>query len=76
MMSIAELLPLVESLPHTDKLKLMQFLLMQFAREEGVALELPEDRRQDPLWSIIGMAEGTESDVAERHDAYLYGAVP
>ena len=54
----------------------MQFLLMQFAREEGVALELPEDRRQDPLWSIIGMAEGTECDVSERHDAYLYSAAP
>lgn len=75
MMSIAELLPLVESLPRTDKLKLMQFLLLRFAQEEGVALELPEDRRQDPLWGIVGMAEGTESDAAERHDDYLYGAM-
>lgn len=75
-MPIAELLPLVESLPHADKLKLMQFLLTQFAREEGiVSLDLPEDRRQDPLWNIVGMAEGTKSDVAERHDEYLYGAV-
>jgi len=55
-MSIVELLPLVESLPHADKLKLMQFLLTRFAREEGVvSLDLPEDHCQDPLWSIIGM---------------------
>jgi len=75
-MSIVELLPLVESLPHADKLKLMQFLLTRFAREEGVvSLDLPEDRCQDPLWGIIGMAEGTKNDVAERHDEYLYGAV-
>jgi hypothetical protein len=74
-MPITELLPLVESLPHADKLKLMQFLLTRFAQEEGVPLELPEDRRQDPLWNIIGMAEGTEKDVAKRHDEYLYGAV-
>lgn len=74
-MSIAELLPLVESLLHADKLKLMQFLLLRFAQEEGVAFEWPEDRRQDPLWDIVGMAKSTESDVAEQHDEYLYGAM-
>ena len=73
-MSIVELMPLVESLPRAEKLKLMQFLLSCFAQEEGVILELPDDRRQDSLWSMIGIAEGTENDTAKRHDEYLYGA--
>jgi hypothetical protein len=73
-MSIVELMPLVESLPRAEKLKLMQFLLSCFAQDEGVILELPDDQRQDSLWSMIGMAEGTESDTAKRHDEYLYGA--
>jgi hypothetical protein len=75
-MSIAKLLTLVESLPRTDKLKSMQFLLLRFAQEEGIALELPEDRRQYPLWGIVGMAEGTESDAAEWHDDYLTACKP
>jgi len=72
-MSFTELLPLVESLPHPDKFRLMQFLLAQLAQEEGIPLELP-DGGQDPLWDIVGMAEGEEPDVARRHDDYLYSA--
>ena len=41
-MSITELLPLVESLPHADKLKLMQFLLMQFARRKALPWSCPK----------------------------------
>jgi len=29
--------------------------------------------QQDTLWDIIGMAEGENTDVARRHDKYLYG---
>jgi len=39
-MSITEVLPLVEALPHSDKFQLMQVLLTQLAREEGVSLEI------------------------------------
>ncbi|MCK5666283.1 MAG: hypothetical protein KAI17_22485 [Thiotrichaceae bacterium] len=39
-MSIAKILPLVESLPHSDKFQLMQSLLTQLAREEGVSLKV------------------------------------
>jgi hypothetical protein len=67
-------MPLVESLPRAEKLKLMQFLLSCFAQEEGVILELSDDQRQDSLWSMIGMAKRTESDIARCHDQYLYGA--
>ncbi len=38
-MSIAKLLPLVEALPHSDKFQLMQALLIQLAREEGLSLQ-------------------------------------
>lgn len=44
-MSITELIPLVESLPQSDKLRLMQVLLSQFARNEGVLLrDVPETK--------------------------------
>ena len=39
-MSIAKILPLVESLPHSDKFQLMQSLLTQLAREEGLSLQI------------------------------------
>lgn len=33
------------------------------------------DREQDnPLYGLIGMAEGGPEDGAENHDAYLYGS--
>lgn len=40
-MSIAELLPSVASLPHADKFRLVQLLLEQLAKEEGVLLHDP-----------------------------------
>lgn len=40
-MSIAKILPLVEALPHSDKFQLMQALLTQIAREEGLSLQVP-----------------------------------
>jgi hypothetical protein len=48
-MSLTELLPAVRSLPHPDKLRLLQFLAGEIAREEG----LPEIRSDCPypIWS-------------------------
>ncbi|QTR49697.1 hypothetical protein [Candidatus Thiothrix anitrata] len=40
-MSIAELLPSVALLPHADKFRLVQLLLEQLAKEEGVILHDP-----------------------------------
>jgi hypothetical protein len=48
-MSIAELLPVVRSLPHTDKLRLLQFLAGELARSEGLASIQPE--AEFPIWS-------------------------
>lgn len=38
-MSATEIMPMIESLSHADKFKLMQSLLIQLAREEGISLQ-------------------------------------
>lgn len=38
-MSFAEILPLVDELPHADKLQLMQVLLRRIAAEENIVLD-------------------------------------
>lgn len=74
-MTIDEIMPMVESLPHADKFKLMQLLLSQIAKEEGIPLQHETfPRENDSLWDIVGMAEGEDADVARRHDEYLYDA--
>ena len=37
-MSITEIFPLVESLPHADKFRLIQFLISKLASEENISL--------------------------------------
>ncbi|PLZ91888.1 hypothetical protein CEN45_18650 [Fischerella thermalis CCMEE 5198] len=41
-MSLSELLPTVNQLSHQDKLRLIHFLLLAVAREEGCSLEPTE----------------------------------
>lgn len=72
-MVITEVFPIVESLPHADKFKLMQFLVAQLAKEEGIPLQAQAPGQNDSLWDIVGMAEGEDADVAKHHDEYLYG---
>jgi hypothetical protein len=38
------------------------------------SLTRPSSRKQDALYHIIGMCEGTADNVSENHDHYLYGA--
>lgn len=71
---MTEVIPIVTSLSHADKYKLMQVILAQLAKEDGVSLQSAATNQQDPLLDIIGIAEGEEADVARRHDDYLYGA--
>ncbi|RLC72952.1 MAG: hypothetical protein DRI52_02700 [Chloroflexi bacterium] len=48
-MLVTELLSKVRSLPRADKLRLMQFLVFELAREEGITLLQPD---QDyPIWT-------------------------
>jgi hypothetical protein len=51
-MSITELLPHLKALPRVDKLRLIQFLASELAREEG--LPLLESDGAFPLWTPYG----------------------
>lgn len=48
-MSLADLVPSVQVLPRTDKLRLVQFLITDLAREEGVSLI--EADAAYPIWT-------------------------
>jgi hypothetical protein len=58
-------------LPRHDEL--LQLILGQLSQEKQVILATEITEQQDTLWDIIGMAEGENTDVAQRHDKYLYG---
>ncbi|RMF27927.1 MAG: hypothetical protein D6759_16785 [Chloroflexi bacterium] len=46
---VTELLPQIQALPRADKLRLMWFLVLELAREEGIVLLQPN---QDyPIWT-------------------------
>ena len=57
-MTLSQLLPSVQELPHTDKLQLMQWLATQLAREEGVALL--NSNADYPVWSPHDSYEAAE----------------
>jgi hypothetical protein len=46
---ITELLPKIQALPRADKLRLMQFLVSELAREEGITLLQPNE--DYPIWT-------------------------
>jgi hypothetical protein len=48
-MSLVELLPTVQALPRADKLRLVQLLIVDIAREEGVPMAEPGI--PFPVWS-------------------------
>jgi hypothetical protein len=48
-MSLTELVPAIRALPHADKLRLMQVLVIEIAREEDVPLLSPN--MDYPIWS-------------------------
>ena len=54
-MTVQELLPLVRQLDKADKLRLMQFLLQEFAQDEGITMPAPEQLFEPdqtyPVWS-------------------------
>jgi hypothetical protein len=70
-MLATELLPKVQALPRADKLRLMQFLVFELAREEGVPLLQPN---QDyPIWTpydAFDAAETLLNALAEEHITY------
>lgn len=51
-MSLAELLPSVQTLPRADRMRLAQFLIAELAREEGV--EPLREGDSYPVWTPLG----------------------
>jgi hypothetical protein len=76
-MTLAEVMPAIESLPRTDKFELIKFILSKLAQEEAapsVSRRTESAEEKDALWEIVGMTEGEDAEVARHHDKYLYGA--
>ena len=68
-MSLTELFPNVKLLPRSDKLRLIQLLVVELAQEEGVSLLTPG--AEDPVWAPLnafGAAE-TLMKMLENHKA-------
>ncbi len=68
---ITELLPQVQALPKADKLRLMQFLVSELAREEGITLLQPN--KEYPIWTPYNAFEAAATLVnalQEEHITY------
>ncbi len=48
-MTLYEVLPTIQSLPRTDKLRLIQLLAAAVARDDGMVLDMAD--KTVPLWS-------------------------
>ena len=55
-MTLSEILPTIQSLPRADKLRLIQVLAADVARDEGVALDVAD--KTVPIWSPHHSFEG------------------
>ncbi|MGF1604310.1 MAG: hypothetical protein ACFCU8_20315 [Thermosynechococcaceae cyanobacterium] len=60
-MPLSELLPTVSGLSHQDKLRLIHFLLLAVAREEGCSLEAAENRELEN--TLLNQLASTEAVV-------------
>ncbi len=58
-MSLNELFPAVKTLPRADKLRLMQFLVIDLAQEEGVPLLAAGS--EFPVWTPLGAFDAAEA---------------
>ena len=67
-MSFPELLPIVSQLSHQDKLRLIHFLLLAVAKEEGYELQTVETKSQEDL--LLKQLESTEAVVWSPYDAH------
>ncbi|MBE9101338.1 hypothetical protein [Vacuolonema iberomarrocanum] len=67
-MSFPELLPVVSQLSHQDKLRLIHFLLLAVAKEEGCELQTAENKSQEDL--LLKQLESTEAVMWSPYDAH------
>ena len=58
-MSLTELVPAVKILPRADKLRLMQFLVADLARDEGVLLLTPD--AEYPIWTPLDAFDAADT---------------
>ena len=58
-MTVVELYPKVRMLPRADKLRLMQFLVIDLAQEDGIPL-LAADAEY-PVWTPINALEAADT---------------
>ena len=58
-MSLSELLPMLQTLPRADKMRLIQLLVVNLAREEGVPLV--EVGMHYPIWSPYDAFDAADS---------------
>ncbi|HBL12019.1 MAG TPA: hypothetical protein DD379_11530 [Cyanobacteria bacterium UBA11162] len=64
-MPLNELLPIVTQLSYQDKLRLIHFLLLAVAKEEGCSLEPTDD--SDSANALLNKLASTEAVVWSRH---------
>jgi hypothetical protein len=67
-MPLAELFPVVSQLSHQDKLRLIHFLLLAVAKEDGYELQTTEPQTQENL--LLKHLGATEAVVWSPHDAH------
>jgi hypothetical protein len=58
-MSLTELIPALQALSHTDKLRLLQVLVFELAQEEGVSLVDPN--LSYPIWTPYNAVEAADT---------------
>ena len=69
-MPLTELFPVVSQLSHQDKLRLMHFLLLAFAEEEGYKLQTTQTQTQTQENLLLKQLEATEAVVWSPYDAH------
>jgi len=67
-MPLSELLPAVSQLSHQDKLRLIHFLLLAVAKEEGCELEATDSQSQEGL--LLKQLASTEAVVWSPYEAH------
>lgn len=66
-MPLSELLPAVSQLSHQDKLRLIHFLLLVVAKEEGCELEATDSQSQEGM--LLKQLASTEAVVWSPYEA-------
>jgi len=67
-MSLSKILPTVNQLSHEDKLRLIHFLLLAVAKEEGCSLETAEN--SDSESALLNQLSSTKAVVWSPHTNY------